>query len=344
MTSTAIEWTDAVWNPVRGCTRVSEGCRNCYAERQAIRQAGPGRGYEGLVESTRSGPRWTGVVRAVPELLREPLSWRRPRRVFVNSMSDLFHEGLPDEEIDRVFAVMACSPRHVFQVLTKRPERARDYLLSRSRSASFWKARALEVGHSLEFEGLSLVRFPLPNVWLGVSVEDQATADQRIQILLKTPATVRWISAEPLLGPIDLSAIESEVWSHEPQSMRRTGVLGDASYYVVEERRVSRGLDWVVVGGESGPRARACRLDWIRQIVGLARERGVPVFVKQLGAVPFGNADDSDWPRGWPSDAEVLLGSPAPAHETYLLRSKKGGDPAEWPEDLRVREYPRSAP
>lgn len=319
MTTTAIEWTDEVWNPVRGCTRVSAGCRNCYAERQAIRQAGPGGGYEGLVESTPSGPRWTGVVRPVPELLREPLSWRRPRRVFVNSMSDLFHEGLSDDEIDLVFAVMAIASRHTFQILTKRPERARDYLLERSGSAQPWKDAAREIGYSLEFDALSLVPFPLPNVWLGVSVEDQETTEQRIPIILQAPAALWWLSVEPLLGPVDLARLRAPSW------MVRDGVP------FIPGALEERGIGWVVVGGESGPRARPCDVDWIRQVVRQTRQARVPVFVKQLGAKPT-----TDHRTRLATDDWVRLS---------CLKSKKGGDPADWPEDLKVREYPgRSRP
>lgn len=181
MSNTKIEWTDKSWNPVRGCTRVSHGCEHCYAERQAHRFSGSGQPYEGLTEIGPKGPRWNGKIRLVPELLEEPLRWRKPCRVFVNSMSDLFHEAVPDRFISEVFAVMNTARRHTFQVLTKRPE------------------RMLRLGTDQK------LIYAMSNVWLGVSVEDQKTADERIPLLLQTPAAVRFVSAEPLLSHIDLS-------------------------------------------------------------------------------------------------------------------------------------------
>jgi protein gp37 len=247
---------------VRGCTRVSEGCRNCYAERQAARFSDPGQYAHGFVERTPSGPRWTGKVELIESKLAEPLSWRKPRRVFVNSMSDLFHEGLPDEAIDRIFAIMAVTPQHTYQVLTKRPERMREYMRE-------WRSRRKA--------------FPLQNVWAGVSCEDQVTADDRMNALADTPASVRFLSMEPLLGPISMDR-----WAVVP--------------------------DWVIVGGESGPAARQCHVDWIRSIVRQCRASQVRVFVKQLGACS--------------------------SLKSGRLRDSKGGDPSEWPRDLRVREFP----
>jgi protein gp37 len=308
---TGIEWTDRTWNPIRGCSRVSEGCRNCYAERVAFRFSGPslfGDGkpapYAGLVERRNGRPAWTGAIRVVEDAILEPLSWRKPARVFVNSMSDLFHEGVSDETLDRIFAVMALAPRHTFQVLTKRPARARAYLEARSRSATVWKGAARALGYALEFDGVSLVPFPLPNVWIGTSVEDQATADARIPVLLETPAAVRFVSAEPLLGPVDL---DRGGWSLLEPMKSPTG-----------KRRP--GLDWVIVGGESGPGARPCDVRWVSAIVGDCQAAGVPVFVKQLGAKPIG-----------------------PERAYFPVTDRKGGDPAEWPEGLRVRQFPAVA-
>jgi protein gp37 len=178
-----IEWTDATWNCIRGCSLVSGGCKYCYAMKQAHRFSGPGGAYEGLTELGPEGPRWTGKVRTVPQLLELPLHWKKPRRVFVNSMSDLFHEDVPHEFIRDVFSVMIRCEWHTFQVLTKRPKRMQEIV-----QRWYPKNRA----------------YP-PNVWLGVSVEDQKTADERIPLLLQTPAAVRFVSAEPLIGPIDLT-------------------------------------------------------------------------------------------------------------------------------------------
>lgn len=228
-----IGWTDQTWNPVRGCSRISPGCEHCYAETMAGRFCGKGQPYEGLVRikdirpnavrferNPRREARWTGVVRLVPDHLADPLRWKRPRRVFVNSMSDLFHERLSNEEIAAVFGVMAASPKHTFQVLTKRAARMKEWFAwldatatgeSSWRCADYCQIAAMKAGVSErlmlhEIKGtLKCWNWPLPNVWLGVSVEDQRRAEERIPLLLKTPAAVRFVSAEPLLGPVDLS-------------------------------------------------------------------------------------------------------------------------------------------
>jgi protein gp37 len=315
--STTIEWTDVTWNPIRGCSLVSAGCQNCYAMRQAHRFARPGQPYEGLTELGPHGPRWTGQIRLVPKLLDAPLHWRTPRRIFVNSMSDLFHEEVPDEFIDQVFSVMASAARHMFQVLTKRPERMRQYCLSRAVMPREMFPRLIHRYMDLDRSVEWTKTWPLPNVWLGVSVEDQHTANERISLLLQTPAAVRWISAEPLLGPISFRACLNR-------------------------------LDWVVVGGESGSRARPCDVDWIRSIVQQCQKANVPVLVKQLGAYIVDRNDagfEGDTETSWPMD--TYLDDPLndwsyqSAAIRLRLRDRKGGDPAEWPQDIRVREYPR---
>lgn len=286
MGRTSIEWTQEVWNPVRGCSLVSAGCRSCYAMRQAHRFSGPGLAFEGLTKATPAGPQWTGKLRLVPEVLEAPLHWRKPRRVFVNSMSDLFHEDVPDDFIDRVFAVMACANLHTFQVLTKRPERMRSYVASRNLellllAADEGRARGIYADESrLSFfaralrqsvNAVHLARpWPLPNVWLGVSCEDQRAADERIPLLLQTPAAVRFLSCEPLLGPIDLRFIRD---GDEPfNAFRPRGQ---------REPCDTLGIDWVIVGGESGPGARPCDVAWVRSIVAQCKDAGVAAFVKQ---------------------------------------------------------------
>lgn len=347
---TAIEWTDASWNPTRGCSRISPGCENCYAERQAIRQAGPGGGYEGLVRASKSGaPRWTGAVRLVPEQLDLPLRWRRPRRIFVDSMSDLFHESLTDEQIATVFAVMGLTVRHTFQVLTKRAERMARWFAWAAGGRHVWRAAqgiAMPRGENKPAPG-----WPLPNVWVGVSVEDQQRAVERIPHLLATPAAVRFVSLEPLLGGVDLwewigpheccsscGAVEKGLRRDENGVPREDcAVCGDEGtlitawgepqverwrtgerYASEESLREDEGppLDWIIVGGESGPGARPCDVSWIRSIVEQCRAANVPAFVKQLGSRPVDGA-------------------------AFRMYDRKGGDPAEWPEDLRVREMPR---
>ncbi len=218
-----IEWTQMTWNPVRGCTRVSEGCRNCYAERLATRFAGPGQAYEGLSVMTPAGPRWTNRVKLVPEVLEQPLRWRQPRLIFVNSMSDLFHDAVPLEYIQRVFDIIRRCPQHTFQILTKR------------------SARLRELAPCLEWPA---------NAWMGVSVED-ARVVGRVHDLQAVPAIVRFLSVEPLIGPIDALPLE--------------------------------GIHWVIVGGESGPGARPLAPEWVDSIHRQCQEANVLFFFKQWG-------------------------------------------------------------
>jgi protein gp37 len=324
---TSIQWTDKSWNPVRGCSRVSEGCRNCYAEKVAARFSDKGQAYEGL--ATRSPARWTGEVRLIEEHLEDPLKWKRPRRIFVNSMSDLFHEGLSDADIDRVFAVMALAGHHKFQVLTKRAARLRRYFAELVRvnppvssrpvdvPAAHRRVKALadEMSASINYRHHYNNLWPLPNVWLGVSTEDQKTADERIPLLLQTPAAVRFISAEPLLSPVNLY-----------------NYLDRPGLYDAAQR-----IDWVIVGGESGPEARPFELSWARSLVGQCRVAGVACFMKQLGARPF--VGTNEWHNNLPlrsyQDDHAL-----PGKVKLALRDHKGGAMEEWPEDLRVREFP----
>lgn len=247
-----IEWTDATWNPTVGCSVISAGCTNCYAMKMAGRLEMMGSPiYAGHTIKTKAGFVWNGRVEASNwgQVLR-PLSWKRPRRIFVNSMSDLFHENLPVHVIDQVFAVMAMCPQHTFQILTKRHTTMRDYCqpYDRRRADSLGE-KVLDLGYD---QPLELLRWPLPNVCLGVSVEDQNAADYRIPALLETPAAVRFLSCEPLLGPVD---------------------LGDAK------------LDWVIVGGESGPGRRPIDLAWMRSLRDQCAAGGIPFFGKQIDKV-----------------------------------------------------------
>ena len=298
---TAIEWTDASWNPIRGCTRVSEGCRHCYAETVAARWSGPGQPYEGLASFVdRPGrareARWTGDVRLIDAHLRDPLRWQRPRKVFVNSMSDLFHEGVPDLWIDRIFAVMALAPRHSFQILTKRPQRMRDYM------TSLTLARLIAATNDLPADPIAAPDWPLPNVWLGVSIEDQAAADARVPILLQTPAAVRFVSAEPLLGPIDLTALH---WTDEDAEIRYDALTAEAwvenstsaSAYTNQADGNTR-LDWVIAGGESGPQARPMHPGWPRELRDQCADAGVAFFFQQWGEWhPAAEHDAAGCPR-----------------------------------------------
>lgn len=247
----AIEWTDATWNPVTGCSKVSPGCAHCYAETLSLR-----RGW--------SKQPWTPEhaeenVVLHPERLEQPLRWRRPRMVFVNSMSDLFHERVSDEYIAHVFAVMAEADRHVFQVLTKRPERMACLLAE----DAFVGDATSRVGP----ETLMPIAWPLPNVWLGTSIENRRFIN-RADRLRETPAAVRFISAEPLLGPLaSTEAFEDNGSAYHPTH-------GDLDL---------AGIDWLIVGGESGPKHRPIRPEWARDLRDAAWASGTAFFLKQWG-------------------------------------------------------------
>lgn len=301
----AIEWTDASWNPVVGCSIVSPGCTNCYAMGEAARQvrcaAGTKRDthYAGTTKIVNGKPVWTGKVALAPDhILTLPLRWKRGRKVFVNSMGDLFHENVPDEWIDKVFAVMALSPQHTFQVLTKRAERMQTYFTAPhpATNVNAWHARACEAIDALYPERTaSSVRGkvtlatgrPLPNVWLGVSTERQQEADERIPLLLQTPAAVRFISAEPLLGPVDIDCPSID-WMEYPEG---NGIVGDKLK-----------IDWVIIGGESGPGARPMHPDWVRSLRDQCAAANVPLFFKQWGQFAPFCEDDCKWLADHPAD------------------------------------------
>lgn len=396
-----IEWTEATWNPITGCSLASPGCTNCYAMKLAGTRMKGHESRKGLTIDTKAGPVWNGEVRFNEDWLDQPLRWKRPRMIFVCAHGDLFHESVPDEWIDLVFAVMALAPQHTFQVLTKRSARMRDYLskvwgdhyaqIARTTAAVnhvfriaghrgnwgrcgststsittighgtgareyamlrrlpdggverfYWQngeeswtrcgdayAAAIPewAGHSKEF-GWGLKQWPLPNVWLGVSVEDQKRADERIPDLLASPAAVRWISAEPLLGPVKIR--------HHLMAGRRPGTCGNCgrdhgftrcpnyggiSKYrspfegapptCTEFRRTNFAIDWVVAGGENGP--RPMHPQWARSLRDQCADAAVPFFFKQWGswgplenALPAqpGSPGMAAWPNG-----EVAFGT-----------------------------------
>lgn len=269
-----IEWTDATWNPITGCSMVSAGCTNCYAMGLAGTRLRNHPSRAGLTRVTGGRHVWTGEVRFNEEWLDQPLRWRRPRRIFVCAHGDLFHEEVPDEWIDRVFAVMALAPHHTFQVLTKRPARMRAYLDKASGRVGdrVMQLRRTDVAKRAGM-GPSCIGpvpygtpgsqwWPLPHVWIGTSSEDQATADARIPDLLAAPAAIRFLSAEPLLGPVDLTR-----WS---------GIEGDGG-------TLGFGLDLVIVGGESGPGARPMHPAWARSLRDQCVAAGVAFHFKQWG-------------------------------------------------------------
>lgn len=276
MSRTAIEWCNIpgylpeVWNPVTGCARVSPGCDNCYAIRQSHRFAGvKGSKFEGVTTSGYDvNVDWSGKVVCHEDLLDMPLRWRKPRAVFVNSMSDLFHDDVPIEFIAKVWATMTACPQHVFMILTKRPLRMKQILNVRTD-----RYTAFDRMH--------------PNVWLGVSCENQAMADQRIPHLLKTPAAVRFVSYEPALGPISFENRNGETMLFTCQEQCPC----DGTDCENENECLShseglphyRGIDWVICGGESGPGARPMHPDWARSVRDQCKAAGVKYFFKQWG-------------------------------------------------------------
>ena len=329
---TTIAWTDRSWNPTVGCDKVSPGCKGCYAEKMGKRlramaladvAAGrnPGR-KAAYIEAVDDRGRWTGKVPTLPEALGDPLKWRAPSRIFVNSMSDLFHDDVPFEFIAAVFGVMAACQQHTFQVLTKRAARAVEFFAwLRTEAAKVprmggpaetifakWKADSA-MGRDCADMGLDCradksdhlcfdaVAWPLPNVHLGVSVENQETADARIPLLLQCPAAVRWVSYEPALERVDFD--NSRDWLTP----------------VITKPAGSPRLDWIVVGGESGPNARPFHVQWAHSTIAQCKAAGTACFVKQLGS------------------------SPCPALDLGI-KDRAGADPSEWPEDLRVQEFP----
>jgi protein gp37 len=309
MGNTSIEWTQKTWNPTRGCDKVSPGCKHCYAETFAERFRGvPGHPYERGFDP-----------RLAPDKLAEPLKWKKPARIFVNSMSDLFHESFSNEYIAAVFGVMAACPQHTFQVLTKRAGRLPKWFewAARDRGGVAPDTWVQQCAFSM-VDGFPLhpvkgtfksYNWPLPNVWLGVSVENQQYADERIPHLLRAPAAVRFLSVEPQLGSVDLTRL------HDDELGARWNAL-------------EMGIHWVIVGGESGHGARPFEVEWARSIVRQCAAADVPVFVKQFGAAPVGLVRVND-----NFSTTALL----------KLKSKKGGDIDEWPPDLRVREFPKMA-
>lgn len=324
-----IEWTDATWNPTRGCSRVSPGCGDatgggCYAMKMAHRFSGPGGPYEGLTRIGKRGVDWAGKAVLVPSMLDVPLRWRKPRHIFVDSMSDLFHESLSNEQIAAVFGIMAACPQHTFQVLTKRAERMPEWFAWLKRNvgehdpghATVCGIHAGNFGANVDYLGIR-APWPLPNVWLGVSAEDQQRADERIPHLLATPAAVRFVSVEPMLGPVDLTpwlhagrcksigpaperfrcGLPEEHSGHPHSALQPTGVpwFGKPQ------------LSWVICGSESGHGARPMQIEWAESLRDQCAAASVAFFTKQI----------------------------ANAHD------KKGGDPQHWPGGPWPREFPR---
>lgn len=344
MATTSIEWTDKTWNPTSGCRAYSPGCANCYAVMMTRRLEAMGQSkYAGLLKILPDGSKghFNGIVRPDEDSLTVPLGWKKPCRVFVNSMSDLFYgdeadrkaceaegiafEPVPFRFIANVFGIMQTAKQHTYHILTKRPERAAAFY------EWFINEWLLKGDHEREYS----------HVWLGTSIENQRQADKRIPELLKCPAAVRFLSCEPLLGPVNLIA---KCPPHFQSHLR------------------SDRISWVIVGGESGPGARPCNIEWIRSIVQQCKAAKVPCFVKQLGAWIAGPHDFDGWKGlidrwllehadGTKSTCTrpILRSDYCPEFYdqrpvnavAWGLPNKKGGDIDEFPADLRVREFPK---
>jgi protein gp37 len=360
-----IEWTDASWNPVVGCQVISPGCKNCYAQRQAMRLSlmHPNGPYKQVVRvrDGRALPKWNGRAVEVAERLDQPLRWQRPRRIFVNSMSDLFHHDVSREFIAATLGVMALCGHHTFQLLTKRPARMRelmdsitleeaiesmaDYGVSWG-SSGFSKHVMREMtamGRDTKWDGPFC---DMPWLMLGVSVEDQETADERLPDLLGTRAATRFVSYEPALGPVYFP----------DNSLGCTGHLAETFGNPL--------IHQIIIGGESGPESRPFDVIWAESVIEQTRNNGCAVYMKQLGAVPMdsrladiiGPDGKRHYTRPCADAAQMLKDSERTDYETgertpakgYSMRAhqlplkhRKGGDMNEWPEGLRLREIPR---
>ncbi len=352
MGKSSIEWTDATWNPTIGCQRVSPGCGGargvggCYAEKMAariVRMGGPAADrYRLVVKHDDAGkplPQWNGVFLEQPEQLVIPLRGDTPTAWFVDSMSDLFGKGVSNEFIAAVFGVASLARQSIFQILTKRAERLPEWFAwveSQVDGDGEWGVIQRCLADAVGPENIEKYivagqtfpeeeQWPLPNVWLGASVEDQQRADERIPHLLRVPAAVRFLSVEPLLEAIDIETFLSARICTEECADDPEGCDHDTS---------EPALHWCIVGGESGHGARQFSLGWARSIVEQCQAAGVACFVKQFGANPVPDV------RDMATAQEVSPRASSDAAALLAMRDRKGGDMAEWPEDLRVREWP----
>lgn len=343
--NTKIEWADATVNAVNGCSVVSPGCTNCYAMRLAGTRMKHHPTREGLTVDTKAGPVWNGEVRLHEAALLQPLRWKRPRQIFWNAHGDLFHPAVPDAWIDRVFAVCALTPQHTHMILTKRPARMRKYMTEKHRNPQGWPEEDYDVQTCIRLSLGGLLggrktsggfpdmkhflksgsadrygaadkqifdNWPLPNVWLGVSVEDQQRANERIPDLLATPAWVRFLSCEPLLGEIDLLPWfdpSGACCGGEPEyrckncpsdAPWRYSIPADDGKWLFDPT-----IDWVIAGGESGPSARPMHPDWARSLRDQCAAAGVPFHFKQWGEfVPCISDDEGHGLRCHPDGAD----------------------------------------
>lgn len=315
MSKTRISYLEERWEPIVGCAPVSPGCTNCWARELHDRR------HRALVAGKRLPLQYAEPFNRVQLLswrLEQPLHWRTPRRIGVGFGGDLFHPDVPDAFLDRVFAVMALCPQHTFMLLTKRAERMRQYLTARD-LAQRWDTAIVAVQPDTDSYPTHDARpWPLPNVWLGVTAEDQPRANERLPHLIRLGEAGwrTWVSLEPLLEAVDISPWLYSGYTEPPQTDR---------------------IGWIVIGGESGPNARPCDLAWIRSIVQQGEAAGVRRYVKQVGAWPYQN-----WPDAAPVPLRVRMSRGRTTQPTPFLglRHCAGADPSEWPKALRVRDLP----
>lgn len=333
-----IEWTGKTWNPIRArnretgkvgwhCEKVSPACANCYAETMNVQGGNnPGRFGTGI----RYAVDQTSKIEFFldEKTLMAPLHWKKPTSIFPCSMTDLYGSWVPDEWLDQIYAVIAITEQHTYQILTKRPERRREYMKD---SAPLRNGRVChqfgELMRRSKMGSAIWTGWPLPNVWEGISVGNQEEADKMIPILLDTPAAVRWVSYEPALAGVDFTSyLTASCDMGHAHSAKWRGTS-----CVTCDGIISGGLDWLVVGGESGPGARPFNVQWARDVIAQCKASGVPCFVKQFGSAP--HCDKARISH---------RGDPLPSTDGFwrFLNDRKGGDMSEWPEDLRVREYP----
>jgi protein gp37 len=275
-----IAWADAIWDPVRGCSRKSAACVNCYAETETALSAQAGGWGEGFAGVTPDGLKWTGKVELYEDRLTMPLGVDKPSRIFVNAFADVFHEEMTDAMVDRVFAVMAAAPRHTYVILTKRQKKMQTYMADPATPGRVAAAVAALAGQGIGQVGTA-ESWPPANVWLGVTTENQKEAERRVPALLQTPAAVRFVAAEPLLSAVEF----------KPEWLPRAGAAGPV-------------IDWVMAGGESGPNARPIQLDWVRALRDQCARTGTPFYW-------------NDWGAGRPADQAAEEASPEAANR-YL--------------------------
>jgi protein gp37 len=327
--ATLIPWTDETWNPLVGCSKISIGCKECYAAeaaKSARLQQFPQ--YQKVKE-------WNGTIEFVENQLVKPLSWRSPKKVFVCSMSDIFHKNVKDEWLDKIFAVMALAKQHTFQVLTKRPERIRPYLQQGAKQRI--RRGAVDLGRELKlaqkrYEAYETCDFdwPLPNVWLGTSVENQQAAVDRIPLLLDAPVAVRFLSCEPLLEELNLVSHERQngIYNYllntwEPRISGAGGAVAGGRISPFTDKSINQ----VIIGGESGSSARPCHIEWIRSLVRQCQQTKTAVFVKQWGSQAI--------------NSTPYIDGVVQTHFQVKLKNPKGGDITELPLDIQIREFPR---